>query len=97
MIPDVRLWRKLNELGTKYPGTSESNVATTSEVVRYAMKFLSEIYNVSITNLNDPTYAAIGLWDRYPYGAAWYKWKPGYNWKEVGHLFVLKYFFKKGI
>ena len=78
----------MNKLSPRYPGNSDANVATTSEVVRYAMKFLSDIYNVSLRDLNDPAFAALGLWDRYPYGAGWYKWRPGYNWKEVCPYFL---------
>ena len=74
----------MNEQGLRYPGTSNLDVATTTEVVRYAMKFLSEIYNISISRLHSPVYAALQLWDRYPYGAGWHLWRPGYNWKEVG-------------
>ena len=73
----------MNNIGTRYSGTTDANVATTSEVVRRVMKFLSEIYNVDVKDMDDPVYAAMQLWDNYPYGASWYRWRPGYNWDEV--------------
>ena len=80
---DVNFWRKKKDQGIRYPGNTDFNVAATTEIVRYAQEFLSEIYNISTDDMEEPSHAVIGLWDSYPYGAGWYHWKPGYNWKEV--------------
>ena len=80
---DVSFWRELKRQGTRYPGTSDNTIAASSSTINTARKFLAEIYNVSIEGIPKPKYAMMSLWDSYPYGAAWYSYRAGYDWNKV--------------
>lgn len=76
-------WRELSQQRTKYPGTDDVSLAVSHNTIDTARKFLAEVYNVTKEEIPAPSYALMGLWDRYPFGAAWYQWRPYYDWYKV--------------
>ena len=80
---DIRFWRELKQQGVTYPGTMDKTASVTKYTVDNTRKFLAEIYNVTVEQIPMPEYAAMGLWDSFPYGAAWYSQKPGYDFEKV--------------
>ena len=67
------------------------SLAVSHNTIDTARKFLAEVYNVTKEEIPAPSYALMGLWDRYPFGAAWYQWRPYYDWYKVCS-FVYPYF-----
>ena len=88
-ISDIRFWNELKQQGVAYPGTKDQTASVTKYTVANARKFLAEIYNVTFIPV--PEYAAMSLWDSYPYGAAWYSQKPGYDYDKVRNSFESAY------
>lgn len=80
-MDDVKFWREAQSVGKSFNCTTKHLTqanCVSAAVVTYAHAFLAKIYNISVQSIPDPIDGAISLWDKYPYGAAWHVWNPGY-------------------
>ncbi|XP_033732013.1 achacin-like [Pecten maximus] len=77
------MWRELQKHGN-HMWTQQHGVTT--EVVRHAHLYLSQLYNIPVKNIPEPIDGRISQWNEYPYGGAYSTWKIGVHWSQVWKL-----------
>ncbi|XP_045210610.2 aplysianin-A-like isoform X2 [Mercenaria mercenaria] len=80
---DNRIWREAMKSGERVPGVGDHSIAMTNVSVYLARKYLAEVFNITLDDVPEPSFAVMSIWDQYPIGTAWYLWAPGYKRAEV--------------